>query len=59
MRKGRLWAAASLVVIALAGGAAALTAAQTPDSTSGVVPYPAVTGTLGDHLLELQKSVEP
>ncbi|MGK3956180.1 serine/threonine-protein kinase [Arthrobacter sp. R4] len=59
MRKGRLWAAASLVVIALAGGAAALTAAQTPDATSGVVPYPAVTGTLGDHLLELQKSVEP
>lgn len=58
-RKGRLWAAASLMVIALAGGGAALTAAQTPDSTSGVVPYPAVTGTLGDHLLELQKSVEP
>ncbi len=58
-REGRLWAAAILIVGALAGGAAALTAAQIPDSTSGVVPYPAVTGTLGDHLLELQKSVEP
>jgi len=58
-RKGQFWAAAVLVVIALAGGAAALTAAQAPDSTSGVVPYPVVTGALGDHLLELQKSVEP
>lgn len=58
-RKSRLWVAAILIVCGLAGGAAALTAAQSPDSTSGVVPYPAVTGTLGDHLLELQKSVEP
>lgn len=58
-RQGRLWAGAIVIVMALGGGAAALTAAQAPDSTSGVVPYPSVTGTLGDHLLELQKSVEP
>ena len=30
--------------------------AQTP---ADVVPYPTVTGVLGDHLQELQKSVEP
>lgn len=55
----RLPAVAVLILLALAGGAAALTAGQAPPTTSGVVPYPAVTGALGDHLLELQKSVEP
>ncbi len=50
---------AILVLLALAGGAAALTASQTPPSTTGTTTYPAVTGTLGDHLQELQKSVEP
>ncbi|KRE71614.1 serine/threonine-protein kinase [Arthrobacter sp. Soil762] len=55
----RLPVVAILILVALAGGAAALTAGQAPESTSGVVPYPAVSGTLGDHLLELQKSVEP
>ncbi|MCO4273081.1 serine/threonine protein kinase [Pseudarthrobacter sp. HLT3-5] len=58
-QKVRLWVVAIPVVLALAGGAAALTAGQAPESTSGVVPYPAVSGTLGDHLQELQKSVEP
>jgi serine/threonine protein kinase len=58
-QKVRLWVVAIPVVLALAGGAAALTAGQSPESTSGVAPYPAVSGTLGDHLLELQKSVEP
>jgi hypothetical protein len=31
---------------------------STPDAPD-VVPYPAVTGPLGDHLKDLQKSVEP
>ncbi|MGY4542771.1 serine/threonine protein kinase [Arthrobacter sp. UYNi723] len=58
-RKMRLPVVAILILLALAGGSTALTAGQAPQSTSGVVPYPAVTGTLGDRLLELQKSVEP
>ncbi|MCP9000396.1 serine/threonine protein kinase [Pseudarthrobacter sp. RMG13] len=58
-RKVRLWAVAVPVVLALAAGTAALTAGQAPESTADVVPYPAVSGTLGDHLQELQKSVEP
>ena len=58
-RKVRLWAMAIPVVLALAGGAAALTAGQAPEPTPDVVRYPAVSGTLGDHLQELQKSVEP
>lgn len=58
-QKARLWVVAIPAVLALAGGAAALTAGQAPETTSGVVTYPAVSGTLGDHLLELQKSVEP
>lgn len=58
-QKVRLWVVAIPVVLAMAGGAAALTAGQVPESPSGVVRYPAVSGTLGDHLQELQKSVEP
>jgi serine/threonine protein kinase len=58
-QKRRLPVVASLLLLALAGGAAALTAGQAPQSTPDVVPSPAVTGPLGDHLLELQKSVEP
>ena len=57
--RGGSWGVAILVVLALGGGAAALTASLAPPSTSVVVPYPTVTGTLGDHLQELQKSVEP
>jgi serine/threonine protein kinase len=56
--RGR-WLAAVLIFLALAGGAAALTATLSPEPTADVVPYPTVTGTLGDHLQELQKSVEP
>jgi hypothetical protein len=48
-----------LILLALAGWAAALMAGQSPQLTSDVVPYPTVTGTLGGHLQELQKSVEP
>lgn len=58
-QKRRLPMVAVLVLVALAGGAAALTAGQEPETTTGVVSYPAVSGALGDHLLELQKSVEP
>ncbi|QDG66046.1 serine/threonine protein kinase [Pseudarthrobacter sp. NIBRBAC000502772] len=58
-QKMRLPVLAILILVALAGGAAALTAGQAPESPPGVVPYPAVSGTLGDHLQELQKSVEP
>ncbi|MDR6414092.1 serine/threonine-protein kinase [Pseudarthrobacter sulfonivorans] len=50
---------AILTLLALAGGAAAFTASQAPPSTSGITPYPAVTGALGDHLQELQNSVQP
>ena len=58
-KRVRLWVVAIPAVLAMAGGAAALTAGQVPESTSGVVRYPAVSGTLGEHLQELQKSVEP
>ncbi|MGZ4663257.1 MAG: serine/threonine-protein kinase, partial [Arthrobacter sp.] len=55
----RLWLAAFLLILALAGGSAALTAAGSQQSTPDVVPYPMVTGPLGDHLQKLQQSVEP
>lgn len=51
--------AALLMVLALAGGAAVLTAIQAPPTTAGETTYPTVTGTLGDGLQELQKSVQP
>jgi serine/threonine protein kinase len=44
------------VMAVLAVGAAVTV--STPDAPD-VVPYPAVTGPLGDHLKDLQKSVEP
>ena len=58
-RKGRLLVVAILSALALGGGAAALTASLASPSTTVVVPYPTVTGPMGDHLQELQKSVEP
>ena len=57
--RGRLPAVAVLAVLALGGGAAALTAGMAPPPAPIVVPYPTVTGTLGDHRQQLQKSVEP
>ncbi|MBT2530895.1 serine/threonine protein kinase [Arthrobacter sp. ISL-48] len=54
-----IWLAAMLVTLAILAGAAALTASLSRSSTPDVVPYPTVTGTLGDHLKELQKSVQP
>ncbi|MET4589931.1 serine/threonine-protein kinase [Arthrobacter sp. 754] len=58
-RRRRLWLLAILIVLALAAGAAVLTASVSPQLAPDVVPYPTVTGTLGEHLQELQKSVEP
>lgn len=58
-RKGRLLAVAILPVLALGGGAAALTASLASPPTPVVVPYPTVTGALGDQLQQLQESVAP
>ena len=59
-RRGRrFWLAAVLLVLILACGAAALTVVLPPQSAADVVPYPSVSGTLGDHLQELQKTVQP
>ena len=46
------------VLAVLAAGAAIAVTLSTPDAPD-VVPYPTVTGPLGDHLKDLQKSVEP
>lgn len=49
----------SLALLAVAAGTVAATVALATPETPDVVPYPAVTGDLGQHLQELQKSVEP
>ncbi|XAS68053.1 serine/threonine-protein kinase [Micrococcaceae bacterium Sec5.7] len=61
LRRGgqRAWLAAVLFIVALIAGTAAIAVAVTAPSAPDVVPYPTVAGTLGDHLAELQKSVEP
>jgi serine/threonine protein kinase len=58
-RHRRVLLAAILILLVLAGAAAALTLVLPPESAADVVPYPSVSGTLGEHLQELQKSVEP
>jgi serine/threonine protein kinase len=58
-RGRRFLLVAILILLVLAGAAAALTLALPPESTADVVPYPSVSGTLGEHLQELQKSVDP
>ncbi|MDQ0863898.1 serine/threonine-protein kinase [Arthrobacter globiformis] len=58
-RRRRLRIGAALAAAALLGGAAAVTVAANSPATPDVVPYPSVSGTLGDHLVELQRSVEP
>lgn len=55
----RLWSAVVLGILALAAIATALTLSLAPEPTADVVPYPTVTGPLGDHLKELQESVRP
>lgn len=54
----RIWLAVVLGVLVLAGAAAAVMMSLSA-RPADVVPYPTVTGVLGDHLKELQKSVEP
>jgi serine/threonine protein kinase len=58
-RHRRFRIGAALAAAALLGGAAAVTVAANSPVTPDVVPYPSVSGTLGDHLVELQRSVEP
>ena len=49
----------SVALLALVTGAVAAAVALAAPEPPAVVPYPAVTGDLGQHLQELQKSVEP
>lgn len=55
----RFWMVVVLGLLAAGAAAAALTSSLAAQPTPDVIPYPAVTGTLGDHLKELQESVEP
>ena len=58
-RSQRIWLAVVLGVLVLAAAAAAAVMMSISARPADVVPYPTVTGVLGDHLQELQKSVEP
>lgn len=58
-RGNRIFLWTVLAVLVALTGMAALTASLSRSSTPDVVPYPTVTGTLGDHLKELEKSVQP
>lgn len=58
-RTHRLWLAVILGVVLVAAAVAAVMASLSAQAPPDVVPYPTVTGILGDHLEELQKSVEP
>lgn len=57
-RTQRIWLAVVLGVVVIAAAAAAVMMSISA-RPADVVPYPTVTGVLGDHLQELQKSVEP
>ena len=48
-----------LAVVVLLAAVATVAVAVAAPKTSAVVNYPAVTGTLGDHLKQLQESVKP
>jgi len=54
----RIWLAVVLGVLVIAAAAAAVVMSISA-RPADVVPYPTVTGVLGDHLQELQKSVAP
>jgi serine protease inhibitor ecotin len=54
-----MWLAVLVGAVVLAAAVAAVMASLSTQSTPDVVPYPSVTGILGEHLEELQKSVEP
>jgi serine/threonine protein kinase len=53
------WTVIASGVLAAGAAGTALTFSLAPQPTPDVVPYPTVTGTLGDHLKELQESVKP
>ncbi|WP_411375817.1 serine/threonine-protein kinase [Arthrobacter sp. MPF02] len=58
-RTKRFWLAVVLSLVVVAAAVAAVMMTLSAQSPADVVPYPEVTGVLGDHLEELQKSVEP
>ena len=58
-RTKRFWLAVVLGLVAVAAAVAAVMMTISAQSPADVVPYPTVTGVLGEHLEELQKSVEP
>ena len=58
-RTKRFWLAAILALVVIVAAVAAVMLTLSTQSTPDVVPYPTVTGVLGEHLEELQKSVEP
>jgi eukaryotic-like serine/threonine-protein kinase len=58
-RTKRFWVAAILALVVIAAAVAAVMMTLSTQPTPDVVPYPTVTGVLGEHLEELQKSVEP
>ena len=58
-RTKRFWIGVVLTLIVVAAAVAAVILTLSAQSPADVVPYPTVTGELGDHLKELQKSVEP
>lgn len=55
----RIWLVVVLGLLGVGAIATALTVSLSAQTATDVVPYPTVTGTLGDHLKELQESVEP
>jgi serine/threonine protein kinase len=58
-RTKRFWLAVVLGLVVVAAAIAAVWMTLNAQSPADVVPYPEVSGVLGDHLEELQKSVEP
>lgn len=58
-RTKRFWLAVVLGLVVIAAAVAAVMMTLSAQAPADVVPYPEVTGVLGDHLEELQRSVEP
>ncbi|HEU4666019.1 MAG TPA: serine/threonine-protein kinase [Arthrobacter sp.] len=58
-RTKRFWLAIILALVVIVAAVAAVMMTLSAQSTPDVVPYPTVAGVLGEHLEELQKSVEP
>ncbi len=68
IRRGAAWflrarlrtrVALVLAVLAVLAVGATIAVTLSAPAAPDVVPYPTVTGPLGDHLKDLQKSVEP